>query len=71
MLRDGDVTTIDHPRAAHAPDLTGTRVVGIDDRGRIVGAPGRCDTAALGLNDRGQIVIAVAGTTDGTTCTPQ
>jgi uncharacterized membrane protein len=35
VLRNGHVTTIDHPRAAQAPDLTGTRVVGIDDRGRL------------------------------------
>jgi uncharacterized membrane protein len=45
MLRNGKVTTIDHPRAARAPDMTGTRVVGIDDRGRLVGSYG--DDAGL------------------------
>jgi hypothetical protein len=28
-------------------------------------------TGALGINDRGQIGVAVAGTTDGTSCPPQ
>jgi uncharacterized membrane protein len=40
VLRNGAVTTIDHPRAAQAPDLTGTKVMGLDDRGRLVGAYG-------------------------------
>jgi uncharacterized membrane protein len=45
VMRGGRVTTIDHPRAAQAPNLTGTKVQGIDDRGRLVGAYG--DEAGL------------------------
>jgi uncharacterized membrane protein len=45
VLHRGRVTTIDHPRAAQAPNVTGTRVVGADDRGRLVGSYG--DEAGL------------------------
>jgi hypothetical protein len=38
VLRNGKVTTIDHPRTPQAPYAPGTRVVGIDDHGRLVGS---------------------------------
>jgi uncharacterized membrane protein len=40
VMRHGHVTTVDHPRAAQAPNMSGTKVQGIDDRGRLVGAYG-------------------------------
>ncbi len=40
VLRRGVVATIDHPGATDTPGMNGTRVVGIDDRGRLVGSYG-------------------------------
>lgn len=40
VLVGGAFTTIDHPDATRAPDLTATRLVGTNDHGKIVGSYG-------------------------------
>jgi hypothetical protein len=38
MDKNAVVTSIDHPDAVMIPGLSGTALLGIDERGRIVGA---------------------------------